>query len=288
MSSLSVMILCGRSPRHLYVANRLCASARPVAIVQETGTQLSGRKLLKRLRLENLWRKASRWLRERRRYVGGGEARFFFGSAVPGLVRKDLLVEVPHINHPDVVALADRLQPDVIAVFGTSLIRGPLLDRGRLGIFNLHGGLSPHYRGADCTFWALSNGEPDQVGCTLHRIDSGIDTGKLIAHVRPEVGERDDELTLFWRGIRDSAEVYAQMLERLERGEVLGQPQAEKGRLYQVKQRGWREERRLATLMEDGLLRGMKLPARVRWFTDPETEATAAERHVKLPERQEQ
>jgi len=288
MSSLSVMILCGRSPRHLYVANRLCEGARPVAIVQETGTHMSGRKLLKRLRPENLWRKASRWLRERRRYAGGGEARSFFGSAAPGLVRKDLLVEVPHVNHPDVVALADRLQPDVIAVFGTSLIRGPLLSRGRLGIFNLHGGLSPRYRGADCTFWALYNGEPDQVGCTLHRIDSGIDTGKLIAHVRPEVGERDDELTLFWRGIRDSAEMYVEMLERLERGEVLGQPQAEKGRLYQVKQRGWREERRLATLMEDGLLRGVKLPARVRWFPGPETDATAAERHVKLPERQEQ
>ena len=288
MSSLSVMILCGRSPRHLYVANRLCASARPVAIVQETGTQLSSRKLLKRLRPENLWRKASRWLRERRRYAGGGEARFFFGSAAPGLVRKDLLVEVPHVDHPDVIALADRLQPDVIAVFGTSLIRGPLLERGRLGTFNLHGGLSPRYRGADCTFWALYNGEPDQVGCTLHRIDSGIDTGKLIAHVRPEVGERDDELTLFWRGIRDSAEVYGQMLERLERGEALGQPQAEKGRLYQVKQRGWREERRLATLMEDGLLRGVKLPVRVHWFTGPETDATAAERRVSLPERQQQ
>ena len=38
MSSLSVMILCGRSPRHLYVANRLCESARAVAIVQETGS----------------------------------------------------------------------------------------------------------------------------------------------------------------------------------------------------------------------------------------------------------
>ena len=34
MSSLTVMILCGRSPRHLYVANRLCESARPVAVVQ--------------------------------------------------------------------------------------------------------------------------------------------------------------------------------------------------------------------------------------------------------------
>ncbi len=285
MSSLSVMILCGRSPRHLYVANRLCESARPVAIVQETGTQLSGRKLLKRLTPDNLGRKAWRWLRDRRRYASGGEAMFFFGSSTPGLVRKDLLVEVPHVNHPDLVALADRLQPDVIAVFGTSLIRGALLSRGRLGMFNLHGGLSPHYRGADCTFWALYNGEPDQVGCTLHKIDSGIDTGKLIAHVRPEVGESDDELKLFWRGVRDSAEVYVEMLERLERGENLGQPQVEKGRLFQVKERGLREERRLTTQIKSGLLHGVKLPARVRWFADT-TDSASVHLHANLPERQ--
>jgi methionyl-tRNA formyltransferase len=277
MSSLSVLILCGRSPRHLYVANRLCESARPLAIVQETGGELNARKVLRALRPDNLWRKGWRWLRDRRRYAGGAEARFFFGDAVPRLVRSDLVVEVPHVSHPEVVALADRLRPDVIAVFGTSLIRGRLLEHGRLGIFNLHGGLSPHYRGADCTFWALYNGEPEQVGCTLHRIDSGIDTGKLVAHIRPEVCEGDDELTLFWRAVRDGAEVYAQMLERLERGEALGQPQGEKGRLYQVRQRGWRHERRLAARMKRGLLRGVHLRARVHWFTSLTTESTTAE-----------
>ncbi len=266
MSSLSVMILCGRSPRHLYVANRLCASARPVAIVQETGGDWSLTRLVRKLNPANLWRKAWRWLRDRRRYAGGREASFFFGANPPHLDRPDLLVEVPHINHPDVVALADRLQPDVIAVFGTSLIRGPLLAKGRLGIFNLHGGLSPQYRGADCTFWALYNGEVDQVGCTLHRINEGIDTGDLVAHVCPEVEEGDDELTLFWRAVQDSAEAYAELLERLERGERVGRPQAEKGRLYQVKQRGWREERLLAARMKSGLLRGAHLPRRVKWF----------------------
>jgi methionyl-tRNA formyltransferase len=266
MSSLSVMILCGRSPRHLYVANRLCESACPVAIVQETGSEWSGRKILKQLQPGNLFRKASRWLLDRRRYAGASEARFFFGLSEPRLARQDLLVEVPHINHRDVVALADRLQPDVIAVFGTSIIRGPLLAKGRLGIFNLHGGLSPRYRGADCTFWALYNGEPDQVGCTLHRIDAGIDTGSVIAHICPEVSEGDDESGLFWRAIRDSAAVYAELLDRLECGKRLGQPQREKGRLYQVKQRGWREERRLAARIENDLLRGLKLPPRVRWF----------------------
>jgi methionyl-tRNA formyltransferase len=288
MSNLSVMILCGRSPRHLYVANRLCLSARPVAIVQETGAQWNLHKVLQRLRPGSLWRKAWRWLRDRRRYAGEGESRFFFGGASPRLAREDLRLEVPHINHPDVVALADRLRPDVIAVFGTSLIRGSLLDRGRLGIFNLHGGLSPRYRGADCTFWALYNGEPDQVGCTLHRIDSGIDTGTLIAHISPELRESDDELTLFWRAIRDSADAYAELLDRLERGERLGQAQAEKGRLYQVKQRGWKEERRMAARMAGGLLRGLKLPARVRWFTAAEIDTPSMDRQVKLPERQEQ
>ena len=266
MSSLSLMILCGRSPRHLYVANRLCESARAVAIVQETGSQLSAGKILRQLNSGNFGRKVWRWLRERRRYLGDGEARFFFGAGAPRLFRQDLVVEAPHINHPDVVALADRLQPDVIAVFGTSLIHGPLLDRGRLGMFNLHGGLSPRYRGADCTFWALYNGEPDQVGCTLHRVNPGIDTGDLIAYIRPEVRDGDDELTLFWRAVQDSADVYAELLERLGHGEALGKPQREKGRLYQVKQRGWQEERQLARHLESGLLRGVNLPRRIEWF----------------------
>ena len=119
MSSPSVMILCGRSPRHLYVANRLCESARPVAIVQETGMQWSAKKIVRTLRRGGLWRKASRLLRDRRRFRGDAEARFFFGTQPPRLVRPELLLEVSNINHPDVVALEGRLQPDVIAVFGT-------------------------------------------------------------------------------------------------------------------------------------------------------------------------
>lgn len=286
MSRLSVMILCGRSPRHLYVANRLCECAHPVAIVQETGVHWSAKKIVRTLRRGGLWRKASRRLRDRRRFRGDAEARFFFGTQPARLVRQELLLEVPNINHPDVVALEGRLQPDVIAVFGTSLIHGSLLSSGRLGIFNLHGGLSPSYRGADCTFWALFNGEPEQVGCTLHRIDNGIDTGSLIAHICPEVGEGDNELTLFWRGVRDSADVYVEMLERLARGERVGEPQREWGRLYQVKDRTWQAERQLAARMRDGLLRGLHLPARVHWFGVPAMPPTGSQPYAQQPERE--
>ncbi len=265
MSTLRIMILCGRSARHLYVANALCAAAEPLAIVQETGGEWSLRKTVKKLRPDNLVRKAWRWLRDRRRYAGNPEARFFFPDSTPRLDRPDLVREVPHINHPDVVRLARELQPDLICVFGTSLIRGELLQQGRLGIINLHGGLSPEYRGADCTFWALYNGEPEKVGCTLHYIDAGIDTGRLIAHVSPAVSAGDSELELFWRAVRDSADVYAQAIGRLGAGAPLGVAQPGRGRLYQVKDRGLRHERSLAERLP-AMLAGLELPARVRWF----------------------
>jgi methionyl-tRNA formyltransferase len=267
MSDLRIMILCGRSPRHLYVANRLCRAAKPAAVVQETGSELHAEKLHKWARNPRLlWLKGWRWIRDRRRYGGGREAAFFFPDGRPRLERPDLLHEVPHINHPHVLDLVNKLDPDLITVFGTSLIRGELLGKGRRGMVNLHGGLSPHYRGADGTFWALYNEEPHRVGCTIHYIDRGIDTGRLIAHVCPEVRDGDDELTLFWRGVRDSAEVYAELTDRLERGERLGAAQRERGRLYQVKDRLWRHERELDRKMKRGLLRGVRLPRRVTWF----------------------
>jgi len=266
MSDLSVLILCGRSPRHLYVANRLCKAARPLAIVHETGTQWTAAKIASKLQPAKLGRKAWRWLRDRRRYVGGGEGKFFFGSEAPALDRPDLVREVPHINDPRVVALARELRPDIIAVFGTSLIRGDLLGMGRFGIVNLHGGLSPEYRGADCTFWALYNGEPEKVGCTIHFIDKGIDTGNLIAHVSPEVKPGDDELTLFWRAVKESADAYAELFERVGHGESFGQSQPGKGSLYQVKDRGLKHERELDRRLANGMLDNVELPKRITWF----------------------
>jgi len=266
MSNLSILILCGGSPRHLYVANKLCKAGRPIAIVQETGRHWTANKILKIIKPANFYRKIWRWLRDRKRYTGNKEEDFFFGDKQAKLDRPDLVVNVPHINHPDVVKLAEKSQPDVIAVFGTSLIKGPLLKMGKYGIVNLHGGLSPHDRGGDFTFWALYNGEPDQVGCTLHFINEGIDTGKLIAHISPEVKAIDDELTLFWRAVKDSAEAYAELMEKFEQNEPIGQKQTEKGALYQVKDRCFRHEQKLEQLIRDGLLQNLNLSSRIHWF----------------------
>jgi len=271
MSQAKVVVLCGGAPRHVYVANRLCRSLDVQAIVQEVGRRITPSKLASLAKPEVAARKIGRWLRDRKRYVGNREGEFFFRGAEVRLDRPDLLQRAEFINDTDVFETVRRLAPDVVAVFGTSLIRPPLLGLGRLGMLNLHGGLSPDYRGADCTFWALYNGEPEQVGCTLHFINAGIDTGALIAHVCPEVREGDDELLLFWRAVRDSAEVYVEAVERLSRGKTLGLRQDRKGRLYQVKDRTWAAEREFARRLPGRVVRGVSFPARVKWFGSVET-----------------
>jgi hypothetical protein len=110
----------------------LCKAAEPLAIVHEKSGEQRGKKLLELMNSpKKIWRKGWRWIRDRNRYAGGGEARFFFGRDSVILDRQDIVVEVPHINHPDLIILAERLKPDVIAVFGTSLIHSSILDKGR-------------------------------------------------------------------------------------------------------------------------------------------------------------
>lgn len=274
MARPRIMILCGRAARHLYVANHLCRVAEVGAIVHEAPAQWTMEKLRRNLKPAVLWRKSWRWLRDRPRYAGNPEARFFFGDRPAALDRPELVREVPSVSDPALLELACAQRPELICVFGTSLIRGPLLERFTL--VNLHGGLSPQYRGADCTFWALYNGEPDKVGCTLHFIDAGIDTGRLIAHVCPEVRPGDDELVLFWRAVRDSAAVYAEAVMRHHAGTLKGMRQPSKGRLYQVKDRTWAAERRLKRASAG--LSAETLPPRVTWFEPTPVDATACAR----------
>lgn len=266
MSDLKLMILCGPGPRHVYVANRLARAGEAVAIVQETGSRITWKKILRVLS------DPAAFLRNRRRKAGPGgadreaEAEYFFQGEKPAFEREELVTRVSHINHIDVLALAKTHEPDLILVFGVSLIQGELLQLGRLGMINLHGGVSPYYRGADGVFWALYHGELDKVGCTIHYIDAGIDTGRLVAHVFPEVREGDGELDLFRRAVKDGAETMAEMVKRMADGDRFGRSQYAKGRLFLVKDRLEEHERTLQINLEAGLLKGVALPARRRWY----------------------
>ncbi len=76
------------------------------------------------------------------------------------------------------------LSSDIFIVFGSSFIKGEIVNfLIKKKAINIHMGISPYYRGADCNFWALYDDNPDLVGATIHYLSKGLDSGSIIYHV---------------------------------------------------------------------------------------------------------
>ncbi len=135
-------------------------------------------------------------------------------------------------NSPDEIALMRRSAPDVVLVFGTGLLKPPLIDSFPGRILNIHLGLSPYYRGAGTNFWPLVNGEPEYCGATIHFLDAGVDTGPIIAHVRPEMSAADGPHDIGNKTIVAAAATLADAAIALGAGGVRGVEQRGGGRLY--------------------------------------------------------
>jgi len=85
--------------------------------------------------------------------------------------------EVTSLDSHDGCALVARLRPDLAVHAGAGILRAPLLALPRLGTLNVHMGILPYYRGMNVAEWAQFNGDP--VGCSVHLVDAGIDTGPI-------------------------------------------------------------------------------------------------------------
>jgi folate-dependent phosphoribosylglycinamide formyltransferase PurN len=123
-------------------------------------------------------------------------------------------------NAPEQVAAMRALAPDVVLVFGTSLLKQPVIDAFPDRIINIHLGLSPYYRGAGTNFWPLVNGEPEYCGATIHFLDAGVDSGPIIAQQTVPVLDNDTAETVHHRIQLAEHELYPKCVATIARGEV--------------------------------------------------------------------
>jgi hypothetical protein len=86
---------------------------------------------------------------------------------------------VTSINDPATEQQIRDWAPDIIISARFSLIFKANIERiPKFGIFNVHPGALPGYAGLYAPLRGVFNRE-DKLGCTLHRVDEGIDTGAL-------------------------------------------------------------------------------------------------------------
>lgn len=99
------------------------------------------------------------------------------------------------LNSLEVFRAISSVQPDVIVLAGSSVIKEHIFSQAKLYTINIHRSLLPKYAGLQAIFWALYYDEPE-VGATVHTVNKGIDTGDIITQRKRVVGKDDDIETL--------------------------------------------------------------------------------------------
>ena len=157
-------------------------------------------------------------------------------------------------NDPAEIEAMRQLQPDVVLVFGTSLLGQPLIDAFAGNVINIHLGLSPYYRGAGTNFWPLVNREPEYCGATIHFLDAGVDSGPILAHVRPDIRVDDGPHDIGNRTIVAAAEALTSVARAHVTLPLRGLSQEGGGRLYKRADFSADAVRRLYANFETGMI----------------------------------
>ena len=100
--------------------------------------------------------------------------------------------DIGYISTDECLKEVKKLKPDLIAVYGSSIIKGKILKEFRSKIINAHLGLSPYYRGSGTNIFPFVNKEIEYVGVTFMYLDEGIDTGRIIHQIRPDIKFNDN------------------------------------------------------------------------------------------------
>jgi methionyl-tRNA formyltransferase len=123
-------------------------------------------------------------------------------------------------------------KPDVlvVAAFGQILPQA-VLDIPQHGCLNIHPSLLPRYRGASPVAAAILGGE-ETTGVTFMLMDSGLDTGPILAQEKMTISPQDTTGSLSVKLSHLAAQLLPDVLHRWTEGEIIPRPQTETGATY--------------------------------------------------------
>lgn len=101
-------------------------------------------------------------------------------------------------------------------------------------LYNIHFSLLPAYKGCYPSVWPILNGE-ECVGVTLHKMDSGIDTGEIIAQKRFKLSKKETSYSLYTRYVSEGTKLVVKYVDKLIKNHYTSRPQSATGSTYYSK-----------------------------------------------------
>lgn len=216
---MRVCVLTSNKPRHQWIVQQLHQSVEVCGVVIEEKTSFYDR--------------ISEQSKIFRKHFGLNAfyEELYFGSVERSPEISVIQVEYGQINEKDVVEWVRKKEPNCLILFGTGILRNIWFQEFGERIINLHLGLSPYYRGSGTNFWPLVNKEPEYVGATILVADEGVDTGKVICHVVPDIALEDSPYDIGMKVIDRASQILGRAAKwYMETGKAVEQEQIAPGK----------------------------------------------------------
>lgn len=116
-----------------------------------------------------------------------------------------------------------RAELGVVVAYG-HILRPEVLAIPARGMINVHASLLPRWRGAAPIPWAIMQGD-GETGVSIMRMEAGLDSGPVLQRVATPIGPNETGGSLADRLADLGAAALVDVLQRLAKGDLPGEPQ---------------------------------------------------------------
>ena len=211
---MNILIISGNHPRHLYYINQISNSFNVKGCILQKREKMipSLPSNISELDKKNYQKHFTGRLNAEKQYFGN--------QSNPDC---DILeITNDELNSSKTIEFVKLMNPDIVLLFGCGLIKKELQDVLPFFTVNLHGGLSPWYRGVATLFWPFYFLQPTYAGSTFHIISSEVDAGDIIHQVCPKLELEDGIHDVGCKTIIESTNDMLKLLEIFEKQKKMG------------------------------------------------------------------
>lgn len=197
-----VVLICGSEKRHAAYAAAIASGVPLLAVVVE--------KKRTQILAESLTPQIVDHLEQR----GRVEEIYFGEYSFDTLTCPKLFIDTGTASSISVFEWVNKFSPDYILLYGSSIIKDPILSAYHNRIINLHLGLSPYYKGAATLFWPIVFYEIQCIGTTFHLASMKVDDGAIIHQLRPLLAPDDTIYTSGCKAMRASFRIAPDVIRK--------------------------------------------------------------------------
>lgn len=230
---MNIIFITGDHPRHKYLARKI-ASTGLLGMVMSEKRESHLPKPPEHLSADN---KALFQAHFEKRE--SAEARFFGEEKWPDC--EVLEINLEDLNAERVQSVLRATRVDLLLSYGCHMLDDATLNLVSGETWNIHGGLSPWYKGAITHFWPSYFLEPQMTGMTIHDLTQELDAGNVIHQNVAELHRGDGLHDLACRAVMKMGDELPTVIAKLnELGSVPKKKHATSGKLWRVAD--WRPE----------------------------------------------